>query len=89
MSEAPTHMLILLLAAVVPIAVIITGAVWATDDAKQRGGSPLAAALLIIFLFPIGWLVWLLVRPSHTSFALKRIQQRQRISKLAPSDLDR
>lgn len=89
MPEAPLHMLIILLAAVVPIAVMVTGVVWATDDAKQRGGSPLAAALLIIFLFPAGWLVWLIVRPSHTTFALKRIQQKQRISRLAARITDK
>jgi len=32
-------------------------------DAKRRGKSPLMVTLLVVLLFPLGSLVWLIMRP--------------------------
>ena len=38
--------------------------IWAcASDARRRGKSPLLVAALVILFFPIGLLIWLLVRP--------------------------
>lgn len=38
--------------------------IWAcTSDAKRRGKSPLLVAALVILFFPLGLIIWLLVRP--------------------------
>jgi hypothetical protein len=38
--------------------------IWAcASDARRRGKSPLLVAVLVIVFFPIGLIIWLLVRP--------------------------
>jgi len=38
--------------------------IWAcASDARRRGKSPLLVAALVILFFPLGLIVWLLVRP--------------------------
>ena len=38
--------------------------IWAcVRDARRRGKSPLLVAALVILFFPLGLIVWLLVRP--------------------------
>ena len=38
---------------------------WCIIDADKRGISAILVILLVIFLFPIGWLAWLLCRPEE------------------------
>jgi len=33
-------------------------------DARRRGKSPLLVAMLVILFFPLGLIIWLLVRPD-------------------------
>lgn len=40
--------------------------VWAWEDAKRRGKSPLLVSLLVLlFAWPLGLLAWLLFRPDE------------------------
>ena len=54
-------LVIVLLCFIVPAAV----AGWAWYDAVMRERSGLAAALLVLLLFPIGIIIWILIRPPH------------------------
>ncbi len=52
-----------ILVACILIALAVTVGVCAMD-AKRRGKSPFLVALLVIFFFPLGMLVWLIFRPE-------------------------
>jgi hypothetical protein len=57
----------LMLLIVVPVAMYIF------SDAKSRGLPPFLTTLLIVFTFPLGALLWLLLRPAkkETGFDLR------------------
>lgn len=39
------------------------------DDARRRGKSPVLVALLVLFSFPLGVIIWLLFRPAPLNTA--------------------
>lgn len=41
--------------------------VWAYGDAKRRGKPGLLVALLVLFLWPMGLLIWWLFHPSSVN----------------------
>lgn len=50
------------------LAVYIWSIVWACRDAGRRGKSPLLVGILVALLsWPIGLVVWLLIRPDVTT----------------------
>jgi hypothetical protein len=44
--------------------VLFTISVWSVTDARRRGKSALGVWILVIFCFPVGMAVWLLLRPD-------------------------
>ena len=49
----------------VPLLVIVGMVVFISVDASRRNGSGLAWGLVAVFLGPIGWLLYLIFRPSR------------------------
>ena len=47
-----------------PILVAVLLLRWSVADARLRGKSPLLVALAVVFFFPLGLVLWLLVRPG-------------------------
>ncbi|MGA8729264.1 MAG: hypothetical protein WB608_10985 [Terracidiphilus sp.] len=52
-----------ILAVCILIALAVTVYVCAMD-AKRRGKSPFLVALLVVFFFPLGMLIWMIFRPE-------------------------
>jgi len=63
---------------VLPTGAIIASSVWIANDARSRGVAPLGPVLLMIFLLPIGWLIWLVFRPSKSIYDITLFKQDQR-----------
>jgi hypothetical protein len=38
-------------------------------DARRRGQSPLLISMLVVVLFPVGWVLWMIFRPKLASSA--------------------
>ena len=48
------------------LAVYVYSVVWAYSDAEQRGKSGCLVALLVFLLtWPVGLIIWLLIRPEN------------------------
>ncbi|MBM3793007.1 MAG: hypothetical protein FJW31_02860 [Acidobacteria bacterium] len=47
------------------IALIAVTTRWLFRDARQRGRTPLATLAMLLAFFPIGPLIWLMVRPPR------------------------
>jgi hypothetical protein len=41
----------------------IVGFVWVARDASERGRSPIIWSLLCLLMWPLGFLIWRIVRP--------------------------
>ncbi len=51
------------------IAVVIGSAIWAYGDAERHGKSGCLVALLVLLLsWPVGLIIWLLIRPENEKF---------------------
>ncbi|MFW5942188.1 MAG: hypothetical protein ACOCXI_10330 [Chloroflexota bacterium] len=51
------------------LAVFIWSIVWAYNDAERRGKSGCLVALLVFLLtWPVGLIIWLLIRPEDGKF---------------------
>jgi hypothetical protein len=90
MQEDLTSLVFLILAIVVPVALLWMGLVWAITDAKERNGSQWLAVILVFFAFPIGLLIWLMVRPRIPTPLERRVfQRRLQASSIPPTKLVR
>ena len=45
------------------LALLGLGIRWCGQDARNRGKSPVLVCLVVIFFFPLGLILWLLLRP--------------------------
>jgi hypothetical protein len=46
---------------------VIANVIWAYKDAKERGSSGILIALLVLWMFPLGVILWLIFRPGIVS----------------------
>lgn len=54
--------------ALVVLTAVFASVLWAINDAKERGQSPLWVALLVILVsWPLGLIIWLALRPKKNS----------------------
>ncbi|HSM56514.1 MAG TPA: hypothetical protein VK879_10205 [Candidatus Sulfomarinibacteraceae bacterium] len=52
------------------LAVFIWSVIWAYNDAEKRGKSGCLVALLVFLLtWPVGLIIWLLIRPEDGKFS--------------------
>jgi hypothetical protein len=50
--------------ALVVFVLYIWSIIWAYRDAERRRRSGILIALMVAFFWPLGWILWLLIRPS-------------------------
>ena len=61
----PLEAILFLLMGLLGVALYVASIVWAYRDAERRGKSgPLVALLVALIAWPLGVVVWLLVRPG-------------------------
>lgn len=77
MIEDLVTYLFLGLAILVPPILLWMAIKWAIDDAKERQGSPVLAVILVLLFFPLGLLLWLMIRPNIPSALEMRVQRRK------------
>ena len=68
-----------ILIAVILLSLLWMGLHWAINDARERGGEPIIAVILTFTLFPIGLLVWLMIRPAMPSAFESKLTRSQQI----------
>ncbi|SIR39789.1 hypothetical protein [Pontibacter lucknowensis] len=60
--------LIGILIGIVFLVFVVWSVVWSYSDARRRGKSPWLVALMVLFMvWPVGLIVWLLLRPQNTN----------------------
>lgn len=47
------------------ILIVLVCSIWAATDASSRGKSGCLVFILVLFLGPIGLIIWLLIRPEE------------------------
>ncbi|WP_299986713.1 hypothetical protein [uncultured Pontibacter sp.] len=58
--------LIGILIGIVLLVFVLWSVIWSYNDARRRGKSPWLVALMVLFMvWPIGLIVWLLLRPQN------------------------
>ncbi|MBF8963757.1 hypothetical protein I0P70_10895 [Pontibacter sp. FD36] len=58
--------LIGILISIVLLVFVVWSVIWSYNDARRRGKSPWLVALMVLFMvWPIGLIVWLLLRPQN------------------------
>jgi len=68
LTDGVTSIVFIIILYAIPVLLVTFAVRWAREDAEARGASKIVSVILVVLFFPLGWALWLIIRPKKKEF---------------------